>query len=54
MRDDARIAPTGDLRAAHRGGALDKEAFSAQASVTPAETFEDMLESTSDPIVSSA
>ena len=32
MRDDARInAQLSDLRAAHRAGALDREAFSAQA-----------------------
>ena len=53
MRDDARInAQLSDLRAAHRAGALDREAFSAQAleRLRP-KPFRDMLEvDASDPI----
>ena len=42
MRDDARInAQLSDLRAAHRAGALDREAFlGAGARAAAAETFE--------------
>ena len=53
MRDDARInAQLSDLRAAHRAGALDREAFSAQAleRLRP-KPLRDMLEvDASDPI----
>ena len=53
MRDDARInAQLSDLRAAHRAGALDREAFSAQAleRLRP-KPLSDMLEvDASDPV----